>query len=376
MGTNFHFLTNSLLAVVCGVMGTSFLSFHIPNKEGLKNYRISLRVLASAYFAMSILAISILIFHFSDNSKEYFTYVITAISSIQALLFTFTLITLINPNYLKVRNLIRHLHPFLAFTTLFIVSIIIFGNPQIKTFDAIFQNRTHPTLWVRILFLGYYIFQLVYYSYLYTKEVKRYELELLDYFSDVYRIRMKWMVIAFYSALTIGLTALISCFFPMEYDWIFNLIYAVFYFGFAQEYIKYNRIFSIIEPAIIPETVETTTSPKLRIKTDWNYLKQQISANHYYCEVSINIEEMAHKLNVGRTTLSNFINREEGMNFNTWINKLRIEDAKNLLIENPDYTIAIIAEMVGYSEQANFSRQFKLITGETPLVWRKKLAAS
>jgi YesN/AraC family two-component response regulator len=89
----------------------------------------------------------------------------------------------------------------------------------------------------------------------------------------------------------------------------------------------------------------------------------------------VTIEDIANKLKVGRTTLSNLINREEGVNFNTWINRLRIEYAKQLMIDNPDYTIAKISELVGYTEQANFSRQFKLIAGESPLLWRKKTAS-
>jgi AraC-like DNA-binding protein len=200
----------------------------------------------------------------------------------------------------------------------------------------------------------------------------------MDYFSDVFQLKLNWVRIAFFSALVVGTVAMISNFLPTRYDWIVTLVFSVFYFGFAQEYIKYNKVFSIIEPAIIPVATENipNLNQKLRIKTDWQYYKQQIASNKYYCEAGITIEELAFKLKIGRTTLSNFINREEGINFNSWINKLRIEDAKQLLIYNPDYTIATVSEMVGFTEQANFSRQFKVVTGESPLVWRKKLVAS
>jgi AraC-like DNA-binding protein len=188
---------------------------------------------------------------------------------------------------------------------------------------------------------------------------------------------MKWVRIAFFSALAVGIISMVANFFPKHYDWIITLSFAIFYFGFAQEYIKYNKIFNLIEPAILVETTESTPlQPPVRTKADWKFYKQQIVTQRYYCEIGTNIEEMASKLNIGRTTLSTYINREEGVNFNTWINMLRIEDAKQILIDNPDYSIAIISEMVGYTEQANFSRQFKLITGESPLVWRKKSAAS
>ena len=87
----------------------------------------------------------------------------------------------------------------------------------------------------------------------------------------------------------------------MRYDWITTIIFAFFYFGFAQEYIKYKRIYNIIEPAI--SHIVNDTSPiqlKIRSKNDWGHYKQKVLENRYYCETGINIEEMAQKLNLGR----------------------------------------------------------------------------
>jgi len=377
MGSNLHFLTNSLLAVVCAVMGASFLSIHMPKKDGLKSYQISLRVLAIAYFAMSLIALTVISFNLSDNSSEYITFIITFISSTQALLFSFTLITLINPSFVKVKNVFLHSLPIALFLLLYIISSALFGDPVVTSLNQFFQNIKHPTLIVRLSFLVFYVFQLVYYTDLFMKEAQRYDSELLNYFSDVVQLRLKWVRVAFFAALFVGFTALISCFFPKKDDWIFNILYSLFYFLYAQEYIKYNKVYNIVEPVIhlVPEE-DSAVMIKARVKADWDFYKHQIEAQQYYREAGINIEDLAYRLKIGRTTLSNLINREEGMNFNTWINQLRIEDAKQLLLENPDYTIATISEMVGYTEQANFSRQFKQITGESPLMWRKKVIAS
>jgi two-component system response regulator YesN len=198
----------------------------------------------------------------------------------------------------------------------------------------------------------------------------------MNYFSEVVQLKLKWVRLAFFSALFVGLTALISGFLPFEYGWIFTLVFTLFYFGFAQEYIKYNKVYHIIESAIsIPHTETIPIPGRHLMKADWEYYKKEILSNKFYCKAGVNIEDLAKKLNIGRTTLSNLINREEGINFNSWINRLRIEDAKSLMMDNPDFTIAIISEMVGYTEQANFSRQFKQITGESPLYWRKKAAS-
>ncbi len=376
MGSDFHFLNNSLLAVVCAVMGTSFLSIHIPKKEGLKSYRISLKVLSGAYFALSLLTVAVIVFNLADNSREHFTFIGIFISSTQALLFTFTLITLINPSFVKLKNVLKHLAPYFIFIALYIISASIYDDPKIILLRSVTENLDNPTIWVRMLFLAYFIFQLFYYTFLFLHEAKKYNEELLDYFSEVVQLKMQWVRIAFFSALTIGIIAMLANFFPKQYDWIITFIFSIFYFGFAQEYIKYNKVFKIVEPAIIPPAIEAPTSQtRFIIKTDWDYLKKQIVAGKYYRKAGVTIEDIANKLTIGRTTLSNLINREEGVNFNTWINRLRIEDAKLLMMENPDYTIAIISEMVGYTEQANFSRQFKQIAGESPLLWRKKSAS-
>ncbi len=375
MSSNFHFLTNSLLAVICAVMGTSFLSIHIPKKEGLKSYRISLKVLSGAYFALSLLTIAVLTFNLADNSREHFTFIGIFISSTQALLFTFTLITLINPSFVKLRNVLKHLVPYLIFIALYITSSSIYDDPKIISLEFATQNLDNPTIWVRVLFLAYFTFQLIYCTILFLREAKKYDEELLDYFSEVVQLKMKWVRIAFFSALIIGITAMVSNFFPKQFDWIITFLFAIFYFGFAQEYIKYNKVFSIVEPAINAPALETQHIHIRTSRSDWEYFKQNILSNKQYLVQGITIEEIANNLKIGRTTLSNLINREEGVNFNTWINRLRIEDAKNLMIDNPDFTILQISELVGYTEQANFSRQFKQITGESPLVWRKKSAS-
>jgi AraC-like DNA-binding protein len=371
MASNLHFLTNALFTVVCIVMGTSFLSFPIPKKEGLSSYRISLKVLAITYFTLGLLTIAVLAFNLADNSREYFTFISVFISSTQALLFTFTLITLINPTFVKLNNVLAHLLPYIFFSLLYSVSVSLYGDPKLTSISLVWVHISNPTIWVRLLFLGYYFFQLIYYTYLFLREVRQYNKEILDYFSEVFQLKLKWVQIAFFSALAVGITAMISNFLPMQYDWIVILFYSLFYFGFAQEYIKYNKAFNIIEPAISTNSQDNSTPQVIRTKTDWQLYKQQIEANRFYCQTGINIEELAQKLQIGRTTLSNLINREEGVNFNTWINMLRIKEAKHLLKNNPEYSLVTISEMVGFTEQSNFSRQFKQITGETPLVWRK-----
>jgi AraC-like DNA-binding protein len=123
-----------------------------------------------------------------------------------------------------------------------------------------------------------------------------------------------------------------------------------------------------VEPAIQP-VVQPEASLKINRKISWSVLRAKIIRDKYYTRMGVNIEDMAQYLNIGRTTLSGMINKEENVNFNTWIGMLRVDEAIRIFNENPEYTIAQVSEMVGYSEPSNFSRQFKNIIGQSPSEW-------
>ncbi|MFA6403038.1 MAG: AraC family transcriptional regulator [Salinivirgaceae bacterium] len=376
MELSLHFVTNLILFVVCGAMGTMFLAIPTPKKEGLKNYRISLKVVASSYFLLALLTLAVLIFKLPDNARELFTFTSISISAFQAFLFTNALITLLNPKFVTAKYLLVQLIPFVILITLFIVFNNIFGDPVVTQFNELAMYLNNPTLLLLLLFYALYVVQLVVYTSLYFIQEKKYRNRAKDFFSDDVWLKLTWVRWAFLSALVVGIISMVSYFFAQKYDWIFNLLYATFYFGFALEYIKYNKIFKLIEPEIALDEPEVSlVATKTRVRANWTTLKMQIIVNSYYLEPGINIEEMARRLNIGRTTLSTFINRDEGMNFNTWVNTLRIEKAKELLLDSPDEPLSSISEKVGYSEQANFSRQFRQITGYAPTLWRQKQEA-
>jgi len=151
----------------------------------------------------------------------------------------------------------------------------------------------------------------------------------------------------------------------------FTAAITVFYFIFAIKYLNYNKLFAIIEPVLAAEPPDDTHQMKnKRSRLVWKGYKDAVISGKIYLREGISLEELAQLLKVGRTTLSALINAEENVNFHTWINQLRIEEAKRLFLENPDYSIIQIAELSGFSEHSNFSRMFKHITGQTPSAWR------
>lgn len=372
MGITVFFITNVLLIIGAVVMGLIFVVLPLPSIDGLKNYRISLKIIASAYFIIGGLTIVPLYFGFPE--VRLLSPLELLISSLQAILFAFTLITLFNPLFVSLKFLIKHLLPVLFFIVLWSIFTVVWGNPNLSTLTELYQNATHPTVILRIIFVLFYIFQLNYLTRIFFREEKKYDHQLDNYFADNYRLQLKWVRYCFYVALVVGVSTLFTFFFnSTEWGNASAGIYALFYVVFGLFYIQYPKTFIQIEKIIEEEPLPRIEIPvKDQRLHSWNKLRQQVIDEGYYLNSGVNIEEIAQHLNISRTSLSGLINKEEGVNFNTWINMLRVRKAKELFKANPEYSILQVAEQVGFTEQSNFSRQFKLITKQSPSEWRQQ----
>lgn len=102
---------------------------------------------------------------------------------------------------------------------------------------------------------------------------------------------------------------------------------------------------------------------RLLINRALNYIN-----SHY--EEKISLEDVARELHLSKQYLCNTFKKETGENMSLYINKLRIEKAKKLLLEQ-DGRIKEIFEDVGYSNQQYFSKVFKRITGMTIMEYKE-----
>jgi AraC-like DNA-binding protein len=262
--------------------------------------------------------------------------------------------------------------PILIFVIAYVFTAYAWGYTEVRTFEELNKHIYTPDVMIRELFLLYYVYQLLYLIRIFNYHSSVYEKDIDNYFADSSHLQLLGVKRSFYSALIVGIFAFISCFIlsPLLMV-IFDASYSLFYLVFALYYIQYPRKFIYIEPAIYPANSSAEKYVYNKKRLVWADFKDQIIADKYYLKSGVTIEDMAQYLKIGRTTLSTFINNHEGMNFNLWINSLRVEEAKNLLIDYPHYNLTQIAELIGYSEPSNFSRHFKLITKESPSVWRQ-----
>ncbi|WP_436915572.1 AraC family transcriptional regulator ligand-binding domain-containing protein [Acinetobacter gandensis] len=88
------------------------------------------------------------------------------------------------------------------------------------------------------------------------------------------------------------------------------------------------------------------------------------SEQHY-----LSIESVAERLHMSDRTLKRQL-AAEGTSFSTLVDEVRYRHATSLL-SRTDFTLEQIADELGYSDVANFSRAFKRWSGRSPSNWRK-----
>ena len=110
---------------------------------------------------------------------------------------------------------------------------------------------------------------------------------------------------------------------------------------------------------------ERTDSAKLITENAKRFISE------HYSDVSLTVDRVCGELNVSPAYFSALFKKETGMSFVTYLTKIRMEQALNLL-NSTDEKSYIIAGMVGYDEPNYFSYVFKKYYGVSPSKYRQQ----
>lgn len=91
-----------------------------------------------------------------------------------------------------------------------------------------------------------------------------------------------------------------------------------------------------------------------------------------YLAEGLTLAKTADEIGIRPRSLSGFLNDIYEMNFNAWINSLRIEEVKRLIDARTGKSMTDLAVMAGFTDLSAMSRIFKRITGITPSMYRSE----
>jgi AraC-like DNA-binding protein len=91
-----------------------------------------------------------------------------------------------------------------------------------------------------------------------------------------------------------------------------------------------------------------------------------------YCDEELSLPRLSESLGVTQHQLSQFLNQHFNKNYNNFVNGYRIEDARKLLVNEPERNTLSIALAVGFNSYSAFHSAFRKVTGLSPAEYRKR----
>ena len=93
-------------------------------------------------------------------------------------------------------------------------------------------------------------------------------------------------------------------------------------------------------------------------------------ANLGYKDCNVNILTLSRTLCISKNELSQFFDQCLHSNFRIWLSEIRLNAAKKMMLEYPDYSNDIISAECGFSCRTHLYRIFKTKEGCSPTEWR------
>ncbi|HEY5589595.1 MAG TPA: helix-turn-helix domain-containing protein [Paludibacter sp.] len=143
----------------------------------------------------------------------------------------------------------------------------------------------------------------------------------------------------------------------------------------SMEYKNSAQLIKIEENTDEEDTIEikngnSALDKELKIQIEIS-LNKQLDIK-VYLKPNLILKTLAEKCNTNRSYLSQFINERYNMNFNTFINELRISEAKRILSDkNNDLPLKELYIRLGFSTYSVFNEAFKKHIGVTPAFYLK-----
>lgn len=216
--------------------------------------------------------------------------------------------------------------------------------------------------------------QLHLWTYLFSisKILKEYQQKIKDYYSTIEQHNLDWIrfFINSFSVVYVIFFLLSIFVIKMNYPILFNIMglvvsFSIFVLGYRG--LIQTEIFSLMEPSKNSKNesnvITTDKAQSLIIQLDKLMNEEKLFTNS-----ELTLDDLAKKLAVSRNILSQFFNDNLKTNFYDYINRLRVDEMKRLLLDAEKEFMTIIALSVeaGFKSKATLNRIFKQYTKVTP----------
>lgn len=349
-------------------LGIVLLFGKVPLAAEYLPYRKAKRCLATTYFIMGLNLVVYLVISSSADWKALNPYIKCAdfiFFYLEAIFFFSTFFHLLDEKCMSWRNFRKDWAVFLLSVALMITSTIgVFG--KVGAWVSWFPF---------FMFFVQYVMFLKRFYILYNEKRRK----LDNYFAEDMQQFMSWIkksIILIILTSVLSFTTLLG---GVIYNYLFQIYVISANFYIAISFINYAAMYGKLNSAEVTdrERMETDTEEQKISQAD-NYehlfgeqVKKWLSEKRFLAP-QLTIDDLAAEMGTNKLYMSRYINRKHGDNFSTWITKLRLEEAKSYMRENPNVKQEEVAIHSGFSSSSYFSRVFSRFESMTPAAWRKE----
>lgn len=361
----FHHILVFTQAFVIVLLALMLCVIYIPKNNDLSDFTSARKYLAYSYFFLGIVGFIKFFTQKEESNTLLSSALVLIIAFYQALLFTYTVLTLIQPLYVRQRQIITQLVIISIIATLLLLSL--FFSPKI-VFYCVFYCAVVS-----------YVIQLILYIRLFRIKYNICLNSLEEYYEDDERARLRWVARFFYGASAIGCLALLnSLFFSIAFYSLFVILYMIFYAYVVCWMYNYQVTFKFAIP-VVTHPQEKRENKELfeedLLQEQYEQIKSSLELwvkDKKYTQNDLSVDEIANELGTKSDFLRHYFKTNVGCDFRTWRLELRIREAQHLMEINPKLSINQICVKVGIGDRSNFHRQFTKTVGLSPSNYREK----
>lgn len=247
---------------------------------------------------------------------------------------------------------------------------------------SVFDHREKIITPLQYVYSFVFILQfahLTFYIYKNTQLLKNYTTSLRNEFSNITG-NIKWLKLFNGSFLIIVLAAaiflyllLVTDIYRRHLDYIYVLpMGSLFYI------VSYYLINANWEPAIkepVPKYAKSSFDSG-NISEYIEKLNQLMGIEKVYLDKELRLTDLAEKMGLTAHHLSQLLNQHFSLSFFDFVNKYRIDEAKEMIKNNPEYTLLQVAFDSGFNNKTSFVNAFKKFESTTPSSYRGKEIAA
>lgn len=351
-----------LASGVIAALAVAIICVKIPSRPEFGKLKTARATLAASFITLSILNF-ICYFTGYDESLDRLNTLIVA--AFQALLLTGTLLVFIRPDVVTGK--------WVGWQTAGICILSAMLYCIMFIFPDIYPIFFHAGAALLVL-------QLILYSIRFFKAQNLTINDLTDYYADDFSPRLGGIRAGFILMLIIGAMSLCTLVTGPWFYAIFVPAYLICYTIVAICMIRYVNSTSFILQAIgKPEEEAPSTEPAHKAQANIpehqlielrNNIASWVAAGEYRRR-DVPYKEILETLNTDAATMRVFMKSENGMDFRSWRNKLRLQEACQMLAGHPEMNAEQISEYIGYSDSSNFHTDFRKFTGMSASEWRR-----